>query len=99
MRRWLCLCLFTLPLGLVSAPAARSDDDAGPFLNGKDLTGWEGLISDHWKWDGDQKALIGSTKPDGIKFNTFLCSKRKYGDFEMVFQVKMNKEGDRKSVV
>jgi hypothetical protein len=56
------------------------------FFNGKDTTGWEGL-SEYWKVkDG---ALIGSTFPDGLKFNTFLCSKKNYRDFELTFQVKL----------
>ena len=33
-------------------------------------------------------ALVGSC-PDGLKFNTFLCSKRKYRDFELSFQVRL----------
>jgi len=89
MRRWLALCLLAMPLTLSSGVALRGDDGDAPFLNGKDLSGWEGLIAEHWKWDAEQKAIIGTTKPDGGKFNTFLCSKRKYGDFEMQFQVKL----------
>jgi hypothetical protein len=54
-----------------------------PFI-GKDLAGWQGLIAEHWTFkDG---ALVGLS-PQGLKFNTFLCSKQKYGDFELKFQV------------
>ncbi|MBI3409094.1 MAG: DUF1080 domain-containing protein [Planctomycetes bacterium] len=56
----------------------------GPFFNGKDLAGWEGL-DEFWTFkDG---ALIGATR--GLKFNTFLCSKKKYRDFELSFQVRL----------
>ena len=89
MRRWLTLCLLACPLALFGGAGLRGDDADAPFINGKDLSGWEGLIAEHWKWDAEQKAIIGSTKPDGGKFNTFLCSKRKYGDFELQFQVKL----------
>jgi hypothetical protein len=51
----------------------------------KDLTGWEGLM-EYWSYkDG---ALVGST-PQGLKFNTFLCSKKKFGDFELQFQIRL----------
>src|SRR5438552_671246 len=50
----------------------------------KDLTGWEGLIAEHWSYK--DSALVGLA-PQGLKFNTFLCSKKKYGDFELKFQV------------
>jgi hypothetical protein len=47
---------------------------------------------DYWTYkDG---ALVGAT-PKGLKFNTFLCSKKKYGDFELSFEVRLkNGEGN-----
>lgn len=90
MRRWMCLGVVALSCGLLGVPAAHSGDANGPLVNGKDLSGWEGLINEHWKWDAEQKAIVGSA-PSGLKFNTFLCSTRKYGDFELSFQVKMTK--------
>lgn len=60
-----------------------------PFFNGKDLTGWEGL-AEYWKvQDG---ALYG--RHNGLKFSTFLCSKRKYKDFELQFRVKLSEGGN-----
>ncbi|MCI0685065.1 MAG: DUF1080 domain-containing protein [Gemmataceae bacterium] len=90
MRRCLCLSVLGLSWAMLGAPAATGGDADSPFLSGKDLSGWEGLVSDYWKWDAGQKAIVGSA-PSGLKFNTFLCSKRKYGDFELGFQVKMTK--------
>src|SRR5262245_29190224 len=86
MRHMICLGLLAAPLLLASA--SRAGSGAGALINGKDLEGFEGLIAEHWKWDAQQKAIVGSA-PQGLKFNTFLVSKRKYGDFEMSFQVKM----------
>jgi hypothetical protein len=64
----------------------RCDTAGEAFFNGKDLTGWEGL-TDYWSVkDG---AIVGGTSPEGLKFNTFLCSKKKYGDFELKFQVRL----------
>ena len=71
---------------LFSFSAAQAGGDK-EFFNGKDLTGWEGLVDQFWSVkDG---AIVGSTAPEGIKFNTFLCSKKKYKDFELQFQVKL----------
>jgi hypothetical protein len=82
--RWTVMFAAVLLVSLTAdLPAA---DDKGTFFNGKDLTGWEGLTQ-YWKvQDG---ALIGSSEPDGLKFNTFLCSKRQYGDFELRFKVRL----------
>src|ERR1051325_2371485 len=88
MRRvigFLSVCLF-----FTLSAAHAGDKDA--FFNGKDLTGFEGLIDQFWSVkDG---AIVGSTAPKGINFNTFLCSKKKYKDFELQFQVKLAKQGN-----
>jgi tetratricopeptide (TPR) repeat protein len=56
------------------------------FLD-KDLSNWEALTKGCWTYkDG---ALVGSTTPGGIKFNTFLCSKKKYRDFELKCKVRV----------
>lgn len=64
---------------------ARAEDKPA-FFNGKDLTGWEGR-KDAWKVVNG--AIVGTTPTGGLKGNTFLCSKAKYGDFEMSFQVQL----------
>jgi hypothetical protein len=74
-------------LALLAAGTVYSADDKSKFFNGKDFTGWEGLTEQFWTVkDG---AIVGSTHPDGNKFNTFLCSKQKYKDFELKFKVKL----------
>jgi hypothetical protein len=79
--------IWILALGVLfsfSAAQAGSDKE---FFNGQNLTGWEGLLDQFWSVkDG---AIVGSTAPEGIKYNTFLCSKKKYKDFELQFQVKL----------
>jgi hypothetical protein len=59
------------------------------FFNGKDLGGWEGLSE---FWSVKDGAIIGAS-PGGAKFNTFLCSKQKYKDFELTFKVKLMGKG------
>jgi hypothetical protein len=87
MRRF----VFVLAVSAVFALTAAHAGDGGHFFNGKDLTGWEGLLDQFWSVkDG---AIVGSTQPNGGKFNTFLCSKKKYKDFELQFQVKLTGKG------
>jgi len=65
----------------------RAEDDAKTFFNGKNLDGWEGLIDKFWSVkDG---AIVGTAGDQKIPFNTFLCSKRKFKDFELSFQVRL----------
>jgi hypothetical protein len=87
MRR----CVWLLALGVVFTFSAAHAGDKAAFFNGKDLTGFEGLLEQFWSVkDG---AIVGSTQPKGINFNTFLCSKKKYKDFELQFQVKLTGKG------
>jgi hypothetical protein len=68
---------------LTSAHAGEKD----AFFNGKNLDGFEGLLDQFWSVkDG---AIVGYSGPKGISFNTFLCSKKKYKDFELSFQVRL----------
>src|SRR5262249_53698162 len=58
------------------------------FFNGVDLTGWEGLPE---YWSVKDGALVGAA-PGGLKFNTFLCSKKAYRNFELTFKVRLKGE-------
>jgi hypothetical protein len=82
-----------LAVALTCLGTAHSGDGKD-FFNGRDLTGWEGLTD---YWSAKEGAIVGAS-PDGLKFNTFLCSKKKYGDFEMQFQVRL-KDGKGNSGV
>ncbi len=84
MRRNLPLFAVVLVLAMVSV-AIAADAKSEPFIE-KDLSNWEGLISDFWTYkDG---ALVGFT-PNDPGYNTFLCSKKKYKDFEMKFKIRL----------
>jgi len=86
----------TVVLALLSASALCSDSSRGAdtasssFFNGKDLEGWEGLSQ---YWSVKDGAIVGSTFPKGGSFNTFLCSKNKYTDFELQFKVRLRGQG------
>jgi hypothetical protein len=90
---WMTGFLAAAVLAGTAAPAAETEGK-GTFFNGKDFTGWEGLTDQFWKvkpaaQTGKGVTLIGSTFPKGNNFNTFLCSKKKYKDFELKFKVKL----------
>jgi hypothetical protein len=66
---------------LALAPTIRADDTK-EFL---DPANWEGR-TDIWKNEGG--SIVGETMEDP-KYNTFLCSKKMYGDFELSFKVQL----------
>ena len=74
--------LLALPLAFALAAPALRADDTEEFLKPDN---WEGR-SDIWKVE--KGTIVGETKEDP-KYNTFLCSKKKYGDFELSYKVKL----------
>lgn len=83
-----------LLLGLCMVSLAQGAEPAD-FFSGKNLEGWQGLDK---FWSVKDGAIVGSTEPNGINFNTFLCSKKSYGDFELSFKVRL-KDGKGNSGV
>jgi len=77
-------------LALAGGSYVRSAESKSGFFNGKDMEGWEGLSQ---YWSVKDGAIVGNTHPDGLKFNTFLCSKKPYKDFELTFKVKLTGDG------
>jgi len=77
----------------VPVTAVVFDDETKAFL---DASNWEGLIEEYWKVDGN--TVIGTSPKDGLKFNTFLCSKKKYKNFELSFKIRL-KDGNGNSGV
>lgn len=73
---------FLALLGLCAISSTRAEEK-GDFLKADD---WEGLTQ-YWKVEGT--TLVGSSGKEGLKFNTFLCSKKKYKDFELKFSVRL----------
>ncbi len=79
-----------LPLGLLlsllgSAAAVAESAKNEPFFDGKTTDGWEGLTQ---YWSVKDGAIVGYTDKDP-GFNTFLCSKKKYKDFELSFKIRL----------
>lgn len=84
-----------LALGMILTVAHGSgraaDDATTSFLNADN---WEGLSQ---FWSNKDGTIVG-TAPADLKFNTFLCSKKPYKDFELKFQVRL-KDGKGNSGV
>ena len=80
------LSRFLLAAAVLALPAgAATADDTADFLKPEN---WEGR-SDIWRVE--KGSVIGETKEDP-KYNTFFCSKEKYGDFELSFKVQLKDE-------
>jgi len=88
-----------------------SDEGFVSMFNGKDLTGWQGLVENPFarskmkpdelakkQIDANKKVPLNWSVKDGfIWFNgkgENLCSIKEYGDFEMLADWKITKEGD-----
>ncbi len=97
MRTTLLFASLAALLGLTlvaGGPVSRAENPGGSFFNGKNLDGWEGLTQ---FWSVKDGALVGYT-PKDPGHNTFLCSKKKYKDFELSFQIRL-KDGQGNSGV
>jgi hypothetical protein len=96
MRYLMCFCIMLFVfVSAGQAPARPGDNPNSDFWNGKDLEGWE-CLSEYWSVK--DAAIVGQAPAEGIKFNTFLCSKKKYKDFELTFQIRL-KDGKGNSGV
>ena len=88
MRYILLILALAATAALGADSPVKTADDASKgsqFFNGKDLEGWEG-VKEYWSVkDG---AIVGYT-PKDPGYNNFLCSKKKYGDFELSFKVRL----------
>lgn len=120
MKKWVALCLTLMAMGGISVAQAggkkedRPDNTPPPgftaLFNGKDLTGWQGLveIKNRAKMSKEEyeaavkkasdKILPHWTAKDGILHydgkGNSLQSAKDYGDFELFLDWKIGKGGD-----
>ena len=72
---------------VLSSYSAEAADDWKPLFNGKNLDGWVqrgGKAT--YRIEGD--AIVGTTAPNTP--NSFLCTEKDYGDFELELQFKVD---------
>jgi hypothetical protein len=89
VARRLGASLLTLVLGAALAGWAA---DAGRWVqlfNGKTLEGWA-QKNGKAKYEAKDGAIVGASVPDSP--NSFLCTTRDYGDFELQFEVMVDRE-------
>lgn len=79
------LCVLVIVLGCVlSAGPASAQGAWTPLFNGKDLSGWY-VCNGKAPYTVENGEIIGRTVVDSP--NSFLCSKEKYGDFILEYEV------------
>ena len=84
MKFGLTLCA-TLLIAIAATTASAGEWVS--LFNGKSLTGWTQLNGTAtYRIEGD--AIVGKTKADSP--NSFLCTDKLYGDFELEFEVKVD---------
>lgn len=84
----LALCACTALF--VSAPMNAQDAKADPLFDGKTFAGWEGNLD--W-FRIEDEAIVGGTLEKRIPRNEFLCTEKRYGDFDMTLEVKLLGKG------
>ena len=89
MRRTILMNCLTVGLLLISPIASAADKAEGwvNLFNGKDLKGWtqrNGTAT--YRIEGDE--IVGKTMEGSP--NSFLCTDKLYGDFELTFDVKVD---------
>ncbi|MDB4555499.1 DUF1080 domain-containing protein [bacterium] len=74
--------------GVTNSLAGKQEDGFVELFNGKDLDGWEQKngTATYEVVDG---TILGQTVKGSP--NSFLCSEKEYGNFELVFEVKVDK--------
>jgi hypothetical protein len=80
MNKKLLLALMLCALG------AFAKDGFKPLFNGKNLDGWDG---DPRLWKAQDGMIVGSTEGNPLEYNSFLMTKKSYGNFILKAQAKL----------
>jgi hypothetical protein len=87
----LCCCFATLVLFTASIRAedkpAEKESQWQKLFNGKDLTGWK-QINGTANYEVVDGTIVGTTATGSP--NSFLCTTKNYGNFELEFEVKVD---------
>jgi len=81
---WLTFSVLLVTLALGSVALAG---EWVSLFDGKTLDGWEQL-NGKAKYEAKDGAIVGTSAPNSP--NSFLCTKKHYGDFELEFDVKVD---------
>jgi len=80
MHKKLLLALLLCSLG------GFAKDGFTPLFNGKNLDGWDG---DPRLWKAQDGMIVGSTEGAPLEYNSFLMTKKSYGNFILKAQAKL----------
>jgi hypothetical protein len=94
MCRLTTLFLLCLTFPVVSF-ADDKEEGFTPLFDGKSFAGWEGNLDVFRIEDG---AIVAGNLKANIPRNEFLCTKEKYGDFELRIDAKLVGEGDNAGI-
>jgi len=70
-------------------------DNSAPLFDGKSFAGWEGNLK-HFRIE--QGAIVAGSLKGKVPRNEFLCTKKRYGDFEWRLKVKLVGKGDNAGI-
>ncbi|MBI4662669.1 MAG: DUF1080 domain-containing protein [Verrucomicrobia bacterium] len=87
LRNILCAC--AIAFGPIPAAFSAAAEGWIALFNGKDLDGWEQLNGSA-KYEAKDGCIVGTSVPNSP--NSFLCTKKHYGDFELEFEVMVHAE-------
>lgn len=59
------------------------------LFDGKTLEGWTVREGEEWLWRVEDGKIIGGSKMKAVPHNTFITSAKRYQDFELTLQVKV----------
>ncbi|MGD1978518.1 MAG: DUF1080 domain-containing protein [Akkermansiaceae bacterium] len=66
---------------------------AESLFDGKSLNGWTVRESEKWMWRVENGVIVGGSKEKKVPHNTFITTAKRYRDFELTLQLKV--EGKR----
>ena len=84
------LLMFAGLLLLQTVVLAADDDGFTPLFDGKSLKGWEG---NEKMFRVEEGAIVAGTLKEKIARNEFLCTEKKYDNFELRLKVKLVGDG------
>ena len=94
----LTFCLFVVSIGFCQ-DADAADEKVEPgfvsIFDGKTLEGWEGNLK---MFRVESGAIVAGTQKERIPNNEFLCTKKRYGDFELRLQAKLEGKGNNAGI-
>ncbi len=86
---WAMAILVFVAAGAAPAIAEGPQDGWRPLFDGKSLDGWE-QHGGKAKYAVEEGVIVGRSVPDTS--NSFLCTKERFSDFELTFEVKVDDE-------